>query len=182
MAQQQGTAQDGRIDLPDLVVSTKAQVAPAGIYGTLADLSTHTIWAGSMHGKKNFGLLTITAPEGPAAVGTEFTSTGIDPMGSFSDRSVVTQATSPSVFEFVTEGDLEPKKKGKPASDTRITYRFEVAGEGAGSAVNYRVHVSRWTNAPSLLRSKVLQPIARIAMKSYAKKMLRNLTTYAAEH
>ena len=182
MAQQQRTMQDGRIDMPDLVVSIRTQVVPARIYGVLADLSTHTIWAGSMHGKKNFGLLTVAAPEGPAAVGTEFTSTGVDPMGSFSDRSVVTQATSPSVFEFVTEGHLEPKKRGKPASDTRITYRFEIAGDDTGNSVSYRVHMSRWTNAPSLLRSRILQPIARIAMKSYSKKMLANLTTYAGEH
>ena len=182
MAQQQGTAQDGRIDMPDLVVSAKAHVAPPRIYGVLADLSTHTTWAGSMHGKKNFGLLTLTAPDDPASVGTEFMSTGIDPMGSFSDRSVVTQATSPSVFEFVTEGHLDPKKKGKPASDTRITYRFEITADGAGSRITYRLHLSRWTNAPSLLGSKILQPIARIAMKSYAKRMLRNLTTYATEH
>ena len=182
MGQQQEAAQDGRVDLPDLVVSIKTEVTPSRIYSVLADLSTHTTWAGSMHGKKSFGLLTLDAPWGAATVGTEFTSTGIDPMGSFSDRSVVTQATSPSVFEFVTEGHLVPKKKGKPASDTRITYRFEIASDGSGSSVNYRVHMSRWTNAPSLLRSKSLQPIARIAMKSYAKKMLRNLTMYAAAH
>ena len=103
-------------------------------------------------------------------------------MGSFSDRSVVTEATSPSVFEFVTEGHLEPKKKGKATSDTRITYRFEIAGAGSMSTVTYRAHMTKWTNAPALLRSRVLQPIARIAMKSYAKKMLRNLTTFASEH
>ena len=182
MAQRQTTAQDGRIYLPDLVVSTGMQVSPARIYGVLADLATHPIWAGSMHGKKNFGLLTLDAPEGAAAVGTEFRSTGIDPMGSFSDRSVVTEATGPLVFEIVTEGHLVPKRASKPACDTTITYRFEIAADDAGSRITYRLHLSRWTNAPTLLRAKALQPIARMAMKSYAKKMLRNLTTYASEH
>lgn len=172
----------GRIDMPDLVVSASASVPPARLYATLPNLSTHTTWAGSMHGKKNFGLRTLQASADPAIVGTEFHSTGDDPMGLFTDRSVVTEATSSSVFEFVTEGHLEPKKQGKPACDTRITYRFEIAPAGAGSTVTYRVHISKWTNAPVVLRSAALQPIARMATKSYAKKMLRNLTTYAAEH
>ena len=55
----------------------------------------------------------MEASADPAVVGTEFHSTGDDPMGSFTDRSVVTEATSPSVFEFVTEGHLEPKKQGE---------------------------------------------------------------------
>jgi hypothetical protein len=178
----QSVAEDGRIEMADLTVSARANVEPERLYRTLADLSTHTTWAGSMHRKKNFGLLTIDAPVAPAVVGTEFHSTGVDPMGSFSDRSVVTEATEPSAFEFVTEGHLEPKKKGKPASETRITYRFDIVAQDAGSTVDYRVHLSQWTNAPVLLRSKILRPIARSAMKSYAKKLLGNLTTYVSEH
>jgi uncharacterized protein YndB with AHSA1/START domain len=171
----------GRIDMPDLVVSQSASVPPDRIFATLTSLSTHTTWAGSMHGKKNFGLRTLEASADPAVVGTEFHSTGDDPMGSFTDRSIVTEATSP-VFEFVTEGHLEPKKRGKPACDTRITYRFEVEPSGAGSTVTYRVHFSKWTNAPVVLRAAALRPIARMATKSYAKKMLRNLAAYASEH
>jgi hypothetical protein len=178
----QGVTDAGRIDMADLTVSSRADVGPERIYRVLADLSTHTTWAGTMHQKKNFGLLSIDAPEGQAGVGSEFHSTGIDPMGSFSDRSVVTEATSPSVFEFVTEGHLTPKKVGRSPSDTTITYRFEIAREAEGSSVRYRAHVTRWTNAPALLTSRLLQPVARAAMKSYTKKMLRNLATYAAEH
>lgn len=174
--------EDGRIDMPDLVVSQRASVAPSRIFATLADLSTHTTWAGSMHGKKNFGLRSLVASASPAVVGTEFRSTGADPMGSFTDRSVVTEATSPSVFEFVTEGHLEPKKQGKRGCDTRITHRFEIEPAGTGTSVTYRLHISRWTNAPAVLRAAVLRPIARLATNSYAKKMLRNLTTYASEH
>jgi polyketide cyclase/dehydrase/lipid transport protein len=178
----QDIAEDGRIDMPDVSVSARSSVSAERIFRTLADLSTHTTWAGSMHQKKSFGLLSLEAPTGRAVVGTEFHSTGIDPMGSFSDRSVVTGSTGPSVFEFVTEGHLDPKKKGRPASDTRITYRFEIAGAGTGSTVRYRVHLSRWTNAPLMLRSRLLRPLARAAMKSYAKKLLGNLAIYASEH
>jgi len=175
-------ADDGRIDMPDLAVSQRASVASEGIFATLTDLSTHTTWAGTMHRKKNFGLRSLEASASPAVVGTEFRSTGADPMGSFTDRSVVTEATRPSVFEFVTEGHLEPKKQGKDPSDTRITYRFEIAPAGSGTTVTYRLHISKWTNPPVVLRSAVLRPIARLATKSYAKKMLRNLAEYASQH
>jgi hypothetical protein len=175
-------AEDGRIDMPDLVVSQRASVAPEWIFATLADLSTHTTWAGTMHGKRNFGLRSLEASASPAVVGTEFRSTGADPMGAFTDRSVVTEATIPSVFEFVTEGHLDPKKRGKEPSDTRITYRFEIVPAGAGSTVTYRLHLSKWTNPPVVLRSAVLRPIARMATKSYANRLLRNLAEYASEH
>ncbi len=178
----QQLAEEGRIQIPDLVASLSTAVASARVYAALADLSSHKVWGGSMHKKKNFGLRTLDAPQGPASVGTEFRSTGADLGGSFSDRSVVTEATSPSVFEFVTEGHLERRKEGKPASDTRITHRYEIAGDGSGSTVTYRAHVTRWTSAPYVWRSRALQPVIRVVMKSYAKKMLRNLTTYAKEH
>jgi hypothetical protein len=177
----QQQVEDGRIDFPDLVVSVKASIPPARIYATLVDLSTHTTWAGTMLGKRH-GLRTLEAPAAPAAVGTEFHSTGADPMGSFTDRSVVTEATSPSVFEFVTEGRLERKKPGQPACDTRITNRLEIAPDGSGSTVTYRAHVTRWTNPPAPLRSRAFRPIVRVAMKSDAKRTLRNLATFASEN
>lgn len=101
-----------------------------------------------MHGMKNFGLRTLEASAEPAIVGTEFRSTGADPMGSFTDRSVVTEATSPPAFEFVTEGHLEPKKRGKPSCDTRITYRFQIAPGSTGSTVTYPVHIPRAARRP----------------------------------
>ena len=172
--------ENGRIDVPDTVVSVTSDASAERVYGTLADLSTHSVWGGSMHKKKNYGLRSLDGPAGPASVGTEFRSTGVDPMGSFSDRSVVTEANSPSVFEYVTEGHLEPRKKGKPASATTITHRFEIAQKGTGCAVTYRSHVSRWTNAPGMLTSAIMRPLVRTITASYAKKMLRNLTAFAA--
>jgi hypothetical protein len=173
---------DGRIDLPDVTVSVRSDVAPERIYAALADLSSHTTWAGSMHGKKQFGLRSIQPSANPAVVGSEFDSSGDDPMGRFTDHSVVTEATGPSVFEFVTEGHLDPKKRAAASSDTRITNRYEIRPDGTGSVVTYRLHVSKWTNASAALRSRALRPLARLVFKRYATKLLRNLTTYAAEH
>ena len=180
MIQQEPAGRNGRIELPDTVVSVSNDgVSAEKVYGALADLSRHTVWGGSMHKKKNYGLISMDAPAGPATVGTEFRSTGADPMGSFTDRSVVTEATRPSLFEYVTEGHLDPKKKSKPACDTTITHRFEVGEQGNGCVVTYRGHVARWTNPPTPLTSGLIRPVVRMIMNSYSKKMLRNLIAAA---
>lgn len=183
MAQEQHTTESGRIVIPDLVARVRsAAVSPERVYGALADLSRHLVWGGSMHKKRNFGLTSLSAPAGPASVGTEFRSTGADPMGSFTDRSVVTEATRPSVFEYVTDGHLEWKKAGKPASETRITHRFEIEPDGNGALVTYRGHMTRWTDPPSVLTSRALRPLAWMVLSGYAKRMLRNLVASADQH
>ena len=79
--------------------------APAEVvYDLLADLQSHLDWAGQRQGETT-RLLTLAAPPGPAGVGVEFLSTGSDgKVARWSDRSVVTEATRPEVFEFVTDG------------------------------------------------------------------------------
>jgi uncharacterized protein YndB with AHSA1/START domain len=181
MASRERIADNGRIDLADTVVSLESDAQAERVYDTLANLSTHAKWSGSMHKKKNFGLTSLDAPAGPATVGTEFRSTGMDPMGSFNDRSVVTEATRPSVFEWVTEGNLTPKKAGKPVNQTTITVRFEIEPHGDGCRVTCRSHVSRWTNAPSMLTAPVIGKIAAKVAASYSKKTLRNLIAVAQE-
>ena len=94
--------------------------APAEIvYDRLEDVRNHLEWGGKMQPKQTFRLLSIDAPAGPALVGTEFKSTGADAMGRFADSSVVTEATRPSVFEFVTEARLSTKR-GKVVEWTNI--------------------------------------------------------------
>jgi hypothetical protein len=172
--------EDGRIDFPDVEVSVDASVPPDRIYATLIDLSTHTTWSGTMLGKHH-GLRSLEAPGSPATVGTEFHSTGADPLGSFTDRSIVTEATPSSAFEFVTEGHLARKKPTQPACETRITNRYEIAPDGSGSTITFRAHVTRWTNPPMPLRARALRPLIRMAMKADAKKTLRNLATFASK-
>ena len=103
----------------------EASQAPAEVvYDLLADIGSHLEWGGRMQ-KKNYRLLSIQAPEGPASVGTEFSSSGADAMGTFDDSSVVTEATRPSLFEFVTEARLSTKK-GKVVEWT-LVHRYEIA-------------------------------------------------------
>ena len=173
-------ASDGRIDIPDTVGSVRTEAVSAEqVYGALADLSRHAVWGGTAKQKKNYGLTSIDAPAGAASVGTEFRSTGVDPMGSSSDRSVVTEASRPGLFEWVTEGHLTPKKSAKPACDTTITHRFEVESTGEGCTVTYRAHIARWTNPPAALTSRLMGPLVRAMMSSYTKKMLHNLIASA---
>lgn len=176
----QSSKETGRIDIPDTVVSISTQeVSAEQVYGALADLSRHQVWGGSMHKKKNFGLTSLDAPAGAASVGTEFKSSGLDPMGRFSDRSVVTEATRPKLFEYVTEGHLTPKKTGKHACDTTITHRFEIEETGEGCVVTSRDHVARWTNPPGMLTSKLMRPLVRMIVSGLSKRTLKNLIASA---
>lgn len=176
-------ATTGLIEIPDSSASVRTETVSAErVYGALADLSRHAVWGGSMHKQKNLGLTSIDAPAGAAGVGTEFGSTGIDPMGTFADRSVVTEAGRPSLFEYVTEGHLAPKKKSKPGCDTTLTHRFEIEQAGEGCVVTYRRHIARWTNPPAMLTSALMRPLVRILVANLDKKTLRNLIASADQH
>src|SRR5437899_7415846 len=158
----QGSRSDSKFDIPDQVASiSSSSVSPGQVYEALADLRRHAVWGGTMHRKRDHGITSIDAPAGAAQVGTEFRSTGSDPAGTFSDRSVVTEATRPSVFEFVTEGHLTPKKKDRPEGDTTITFRYQITPNGGGCTVSYRGHVTRWTNPPKILTSRLVRPLAK---------------------
>ena len=57
----------------ELVVRVEADSKASAdtVYAVIADLRTHTIWAGERQGKKT-RLLTMDTPADPAVVGTEF--------------------------------------------------------------------------------------------------------------
>jgi hypothetical protein len=63
-------------------VEETTSASPEAVYEILGDLRSHAIWAGERQ-KKNTRLLSVEAPGGAAAVGTEFHTTGADPMGNF---------------------------------------------------------------------------------------------------
>ena len=155
--------------------------APAEVvYDLLADIRRHLEWAGTMQPKKNFRLVSIDGPAGPAAVGTEFTSAGVDPMGRFADSSVVTEATRPALFEFVTEARLSTKK-GKLVEWTNV-HRYEIEPRDEGCAVTYTVRLVRISELPGALgmfKVPGLRSIARKASGSAMRRGLRNLVRLA---
>ena len=149
------------------------------VFGLLADLRSHLEWAGAMQGKKT-RLVSLEAPEGPAKVGTEFETVGADPMGRFSDRSVVTEATSPAVFEFVTEARLETKK-GVPV-DWTVVHRYELSPEGTGCRIVCTDRVTRISALPGMLaifRVPVLRGVGLKVSAAVTRRSIRNLARLA---
>jgi hypothetical protein len=162
-------------------VERRTLAAPAAVYDVLADLRTHAVWGGEQQ-SETARLLSVDAPEGEASVGTEFETTGADPMGRFADRSVVTTAIRPSVFEFVTEATLETKKGDR--SDWTNVHRYELRPDGEGTTIVYTLRIARISALPGLLRLFNLPVLSGIAMKmaaSVPRRGIQNLARMAEQ-
>jgi hypothetical protein len=156
--------------------------APAEVvWGVLADLRTHASWGGQRQ-KPKTRILTIDAPEGVATVGTEFATTGADPMGRFLDRSVVTEVIRPSVFEFVTEASLETKRGRR--SDWTVVHRYELEPAALGSRIAYTMRIARISELPGLLAIFNVPWLSGLALQGsagVARRGIRNLAALAEE-
>ena len=144
--------------------------APAEVvYDLLADLQNHLDWAGQRQGETT-RLLTLAAPPGPAGVGVEFLSTGSDgKLARWSDRSVITEATRPEVFEFVTDGRRQGKPDRQPWMATAV-HRYVITPEAGGCRVTYTEDLTRLDGAPWIMRAPGL---SRIVFRLSAKYMRR---------
>jgi hypothetical protein len=167
----------------DLVVRVEATsgATTEAVYAVLADLASHTVWAGERQGKRT-RLLTIDAPAGPAAVGTEFRSTGSDPMGTFSDRSVVTEATPGEAFEFVTEARLTTKKG--IATDWTNVERYELQPTMEGCRIVCTSRVTRISELPGTLgifNVPGLRALGLAVSAKVSRRSVRNLARVAEE-
>ncbi len=153
------------------------------VYDLLAEVRTHLEWAGTKQPKENFRLLTIEAPAGLASVGTEFRSTGADPMGRFADSSVVTEAARPSLFEFVTEARLSTKK-GEIVEWTNI-HRYELVARAAEVCrISYTLRVVRISELPGELAMFKIPGLRSLGLRvsaSFARRGIRNLARLAEE-
>jgi hypothetical protein len=153
--------------------------APAGVvYDLLSDVRTHLEWGGRQQPKKTFRLLSVEAPEGIAGVGTEFRTTGADAMGTFADSSVVTEASRPGVFEFVTESRLQTKRG--VVGWTNV-HRYEVGTAPDGCRISYG-----WTGrfgglpgALALFKVPGLRSLGLLVAASNSRRGLRNLARMA---
>ena len=133
-----------------------------------------------MQPKKSFRLLSIEAPAGPATVGTEFRSTGADGMGVFADASVVTEASRPSLFEFVTEARLTTKKDA--VVEWTNVHGYELTSEAAGCRITYTFRIVRISALPGLLGIFRIPGLRALGLKisaSYVRLGLRNLAAMA---
>ena len=160
---------------PQVRFSGDCSAAPEAVYDVLADLRTHLDWAGARQ-SFDFRLLSLQSPGGAAAKGARFTSTGAIPMSAqrWHDESVVTEASRPSAFEFLTEA-----KAGKTTAQYRHRYAIEPAR--GGSRVTY-----------TLTQESIERPMWRlglpgvrfmtwrVAIPMYAGRGFRNLLAAAA--
>ena len=147
----------------ELMIEATCEAAAGDVYGLLADPSSHLVWGGEFRGSSS-RLLTVDGPRGPIGVGDEFSSTGADPMGGFADRSVVTEATPPRAFEFVTQAtlttnggstsvwtnvhryEIEPASRGGAASPTRCGSRASAPCPACSGSLTGRCS-QRWVSA-----------------------------------
>lgn len=162
-------------------VEATSRASVESVYDLLADVRSHLVWAGERQ-KKKTRLLTIEGPGGPASVGTEFTTTGADPIGRFTDRSVVTEASRPSVFEFVTEAHLVTKR-GKIADWTNV-HRYELAAAPEGCRIAYTIRINRISALPGMLalfNVRALAGLVRKASEGVARRGIENLARLAEE-
>ena len=148
----------------ELLVQTRQPCAvPAeDVYDVLADLRSHLDWAGERQSRTS-RLTTMDAPEGPASVGTEFRTTGLDPMGTFDDSSVVTEATRPHVFEFVTEARLTTKK-GTSIEWTNV-HRYELEPAASGCTIHASIRIVRVSELRGMLVVFRIPLLSALALK-----------------
>ncbi|HEX9121859.1 MAG TPA: SRPBCC family protein [Actinomycetota bacterium] len=154
---------------------------PEVVFDALTDLQSHLLWGGEQQRSK-MRLVAMDAPEGPAGVGTEFRTEGLDPNGRFTDTSVVTEADRPRVFEFVTEAHLHTKK-GKVV-DWTVVHRYELAPQGTGCRISYQGRVTRISEVPGMLaifNVPVLSALGAKAWDGLSKRGVRNLARVAEE-
>jgi hypothetical protein len=167
----------------ELVIRAEAASAatPETVYGLLADLSSHLVWAGKHQAEKS-RLLTLDAPAGRAVVGTVWSSSGVDPMGTFADRSVVTEATPSRAFEYVTEARLTTKK-GVISQWTNVV-RYEVEPTAGGSRIVSTGRIVRISAMPGMLALFNVRGLRELAVKasaSVSRRTVRSLARYAEE-
>jgi uncharacterized protein YndB with AHSA1/START domain len=161
----------------EATVTSKA--SPDVVYEILGDPSTHLQWAGREAPRQDFRLLTLDAPKGLASVGTRFLSTGAnskDGSSTFHDESIVTEATPPSLFAFVTESHLS--RKHRKTWEVRFVHRYEVHPNGVGSRITYTASVYPVNYRPYWLHP-LMRPMTKKLVNVFTTKHISNLSRMA---
>jgi polyketide cyclase/dehydrase/lipid transport protein len=158
--------------------SVTSLAPPEVVYDVIADLRNHVVWSGEMAASEGFKMLSIDAPEGTAAAGTTFRSSGTAQKDTFHDTSVVTEATRPSVFVIETDATLERKRA--PTWEAHFVHRYDITPEGDGSRIVYTETIERVNYLPYWLKP-VIRTIFRPWVNAADRKQLRNLARLAEE-
>lgn len=157
-------------------VSTRTGASRTAVYDVLADLSTHLVWGGEETGDKKFRLLTLEVPGGAAVTGTRFASTGLIPMGTFHDETVVTDATPPARFAFHTESVLERKRRQSWRGT--FDHRYVLDSDGGETVIRYEVDLYTANYVPYWWRLP-MRPMTRFMVGRTMTTCLRSLARIA---
>lgn len=158
----------------EMVLDAECDASPAAVYDVLADLSTHVDWAGKRQ-YPGFRLLSLRGT-GPMQVGTEFTSVGSIPMAlsRWENTNVVVEARRPEIVEFHTEA-VVVWRTGK-RTEARYEHRYEIAPDGMGSHVVYRLRQTAITNAPLRMRLPLMRTMThRLMLPLLCRRGFANL-------
>ena len=158
--------------------SVTSKAPPEAVYDVIADLRNHLEWSGERADSDGFKMLTLDAPQGPAPVGTTFTSTGSAGKDTFHDRSVVTEASRP--YRFVIETDARLERRRAPTWEAHFSHRYDVTPDGEGSRITYTETIERVNYLPYWLKPGI-RTIFRPLVNSADRKQLRNLARLAEE-
>jgi hypothetical protein len=164
------------------VYRTRTSVTSAAstdvVFDVVSDLMAHLEWSGERATDETFKLLTIEAPDGPALVGTTFTSTGSNFNGTFHDHSVVTEASRPDRFILETDARLD-RRRGK-TWHVHFEHRYDIEPNGSGAKVSYTETIQRVNYVPYWLKPWA-RPIFKPLVNRADRKQLENLARLAEE-
>jgi hypothetical protein len=158
--------------------SATSNASPEAVYDVIADLRAHLEWSGERASDDKFKLLSLEAQGEPATVGTTFTSTGVAQVGTFHDRSTVTEASKPHRFVIETDSRLE-RTRGR-TWEVHFSHRYDVQPEGDGSRIVYTETVERVNYVPYWLKPGI-RTIFRPMVNRADRKQLQNLARLAEE-
>jgi Polyketide cyclase / dehydrase and lipid transport len=164
-----------------VTVSEACDAPPEAVYDVLSDLNTHMEWGGSWHPSRTQRLQSMEAPEGPATVGVDFWSVGATNAGSWHDRSTVTAATRPRLFEFVTHGALRDREE-LDRMFLEAVHRYEIAPVEDGCTVTYLLSAQLTLQAPpGDMHPRLPAVIFGLIVPAVIERGTRNLVTMAEE-
>jgi uncharacterized protein YndB with AHSA1/START domain len=163
--------------LPQLQISRFCKATPEAVYDLLADLRTHIEWAGARQSRE-FRLVSLEAPPGPATVGTSFSSTGTIPMSRrhWADRSTVTVADRPQRFEFTTQAMAAAVN---PMTAVYM-HTYEITPAAGGSRVTYAMTQLLISN-PIFRLGPAMSRMTWLMIPMFAGRGLRNLLALAEQ-
>lgn len=158
--------------------SVTSTAPPEVVYDIIADLRNHLVWSGERAESEGFKMLTLDAPDGPATVGTTFTSTGAAGKDTFHDRSEVTEASRP--HRFVIETDARLERRRAKTWLVHFSHRYDVLSDGTGSRIVYTETAERVNYVPYWLKPGI-RTVFRPFVNRADRKQLRNLARLAEE-